>query len=381
MNDLPMPGHNRPPADMVGDLHDKYRDLLDRMAELVDAAKQAPETISDDITHAKVIELAKAMRKAEREADDRRRDEIEPFKAAGETVNGFFKSKIDPLEKLRRAITERHEAYAQRKAAAEKRRLEEEAEKRRIAEREALAAAQEAQRTRLNAEAAQRESEMLAEFARDARNAAASMVQLAAADLADAKHLEAQINARLLAIDADFARRRQEKQEVVTAEARTEARRVDVEALAAAKSHRLVAETRLRLAREEAAEERRKQIEAESQAAEQRRLAAAAGRDERQHMSAAVREDRRAAKIEDKAAGPEADLARTRSEHGAVGTLSRRWVSRVTDRTALDKAVLWPFLNGEAIEAALWKWMMAQTPEKRVMAGAVMTEETEGVVR
>lgn len=380
METIAMQGHNRPPADMVGDLQDKYKDLLDRMAELADAAKQAPETIADDITHAKVIELAKAMRKAEREADDRRRDEIEPFKAAGETVNGFFKSRIDPLEKLRRVITERHEAYAQRKAAAEKRRLEEEAEKRRRAEQEALAAAQEAQRTRLNAEAAQRECEMLADFARDSRNAAASKVQLAAADLADAKLAEAQINARLLAIDADFARRRQEKQEA-TLEERSEARRADAEALVAAKAKRQEADTRLRLAREEEAEERRKQIEAERQAAEQRRLAAAAGREERQQMDAAVREDRRAAKIEDKAGGPEADLARTRSEHGAVGTLARRWVSRVTDRTALDKAALWPFINGEAIEAALWKWMMAQTPEKRVMAGAVMTEETEGVVR
>ena len=384
MNEIADPramiGGNNPPETLADMLADKYRPLFDRMTELVDAAKQAPETIADDITHAKVVELAKAMRKTEQEADKRREDEREPFKAKVEEINGLFKSRIDPVEKLRKVLMERHTAYSQKKAAEEQRRLAEEAEKRRQAEAEALAAAQEAQRTKLNAEAQQREAERLAEFARDSRNAAASDVQIAAADVAEIKAEIGHIHARLLAVDAEFARKRQAG-EPVTAEARALAKAADQGNAAEAAGRLQAAEQRLQKARSDEADARRKQQAAEAEAAAQRRAAAAAERDERDAMNTAMREDRRATRFEEKAAGPEADLARTRSEHGAVGTLTRRWQCRVIDRDALDRDALWPFINGEAIEAALWKWMMAQTPDKRVMSGASMSEETEGAVR
>ena len=384
MNEIPSPremiGGNNPPEIMADMLAEKYQPLLDRMSELIDAARQAPEVIADDITHAKVVELAKAMRKVEQEADKRREDEREPFKVKVEEVNGFFKSKIDPVEKLRKVLMERHTAYSQKKAAEEQRRLAEEAEKRRQAEAEALAAAQEAQRTKLNAEAQQREAERLAEFARDSRNAAASDVQMAAADVAEIKAEIGRVRARLLAVDAEFARKRQAK-EPWTEEERAAAKADDQQLVAQGSSLLQAAEQRLQKARADEAEARRQQQAAEAEAAAQRRAAAAAQRDERDAMNTAVREDRRAAKFEEKAAGPEADLARTRSEHGAVGTLTRRWSCRVINRDALDRDALWPFINGEAIEAALWKWMMAQTPDKRVMSGASMSEETEGAVR
>ena len=91
--------------------------------------------------------------------------------------------------------------------------------------------------------------------------------------------------------------------------------------------------------------------------------------------------EKRADKIATVVAGPEAELARTRSEPGAVSTLSRRWESGIVDRTKLDKDALWPFIHGDALEAALYKWMMAQPQDKRVMAGASMEEVTSGQTR
>lgn len=372
-------GDNRPPVSLTEDLQARYKGMLDQFAELTDAASQAPEKIADDITHAKVLELIKKMRVLEKQADGTREIEREPHAQKVAEVNGFFKSRIDPLKTLRERLNERHEAYSKAKAEAEKRRLEEEAERRREAERQALIAAAAAERKKREAEEAQRKAEEEARQAESARQRAVAEQKAAEERVATAKAEEARLAAKRVA-DAAAAAKQKELDEAAAAE-REAQRKADAEAAAAAKANRQAEEAAALKSKESAAAALKDQREAETAAAAARQDAKSAGRDERSALNEAVREDRRATKIEDKAEGPEADLARSRSEHGAVGTLTRHWTCRVVDRDKIDRAALWPHINGEAIEAALWKWMMAQPQDKRVMAGAVMEEQTVGIVR
>ena len=138
------------------------------------------------------------------------------------------------------------------------------------------------------------------------------------------------------------------------------------------------------LKQREADEERRIQREAEERAAAAKRDEKSAGRDSRDALDAAVREDRKADRIEGKAHGPESDLGRSRSEHGAVGTLTRRWECNLVDRDKITVDAilkLFPFINEEAISAAGYKWMMAQSQENRSLPGFTMEQVTVSMVR
>lgn len=372
-------GDNNPPLSLIEDLQTRYKYMLDQFAELMDAAAQAPDRIADDATHAKVIELIKKMRVLERQADGTREIEREPFAQKVTEVNGFFKTRIDPLKKQREILNERHEAYTKAKAEAEKRRLEEEAERRREEAAKALAAAQEAERIKREAEEAQRRAEEDARRAEEAKHKAIAEQKAAEERAAAAKAEEQRLAAERIARHAAEAKQK-EIDDAQRAEREAQRQR-DMEAAAKAKAGRETEEAAARKAREQATEARRQQQAAEDAAREAKADVKAAGRDEKSAMNEALREESRAGKLQTRADGPDAELGRARSEHGAVGTLNRRWVCRVTDRDRLDRNALWPFINGEAIDAALWKWMQAQTPDKRVMAGAAMEIETTGAVR
>ena len=373
-------GDNKPPATIADDLAERFKEHLDRHAELIEAGHKAPETIGDDETHKKVVELAKEMRSLELVLENNRELEREPHKKMIDAVNGWFKSRIDPLETLRKKLQQRHKEYSERKAAEEKRRIEEEAERKRQAEREALRLASEASATRIISDQASADAKQLADEAKASREAATSDLEIATADAADARAKSAAIWAKLLAIDADHARRRKAG-ETIPGELATAEKGDLPDQLKAAKAAVAAADEALKKAREAAAEAKRKQQEADRQAEEAKRTASAAKREEQAHLGDAIRADKSATKLEERASGPAADLARVRSEHGAVGTLQRQWQSRIVDRAKLDKNALWPFIHEDAIAAALWKWMMAQPAEKRVMAGAAISEETIGTVR
>lgn len=373
-------GANNPPVTLADEFAERFKAELDRYAELIASGKEAPETIGDDETHKKVVELAKQMRSLEIVLENNRGIEKKPFDQKVDEVNGWFKSRIEPLETLRKALQVRHKDYADRKAAEEKRRLEEEAERKRQTEREALRLATEAQAATEAANIAASDARIAADDAKLQREAATTEVEVAQADYADARAKSGAIWAKILEIDADIARRRKAG-ETITPEQVAAAKGDLPEQHRAAKQATADAEGKLKDARKAAVEAKQRQQEAEQKAEDEQRAAAAANRQVEQHMGDAIRADKAASKIEQRAAGPAADLARVRSEHGAVGTLQRQWQSRITDRTKLDMAALWPFIHEDALGAALWKWMMAQPPEKRVMAGAAMTEETIGSVR
>lgn len=376
-------GDNRPPANLIEELQERYKSLLDQVAEVKDAAETVPDEITSEDVQTRVAELIKKMRFVEKTLDGARELEREPHAKKVTEVNGFFKTRIDPLEAMRKKLNERSQAFLEKKAAAERRRLAEEEERRREKAAADLAAAQEAERKKREAEEAQRKAEAEALAAQQARERAIQEQKDAEERAAKAKAEEARLKALAIQRAAEDARLAKEKQERDAEEqaARDEQRRLDEIASAEAKANREAEEALAATAKAEAA----KALEERREAEEATRVAKAevktAGRDEREAMDSALREEKRADKIATVIEGPEADLARTRSEHGAVSTLGRRWSSRVVNRDLLDKSKLWPFINGEAIEAALWKWMMAQEAEKRVMAGAVMEIETSAQVR
>lgn len=376
-------GDNSPPEDLKLDIETRYHDSLNQVAELLDAASTVPDVIEDDATQTKVAELIRKIRFVETTLDGARKLEKEPHDAKVKLINGVFNTRIEKLEAKRKVINERSTAYLEKKAATEKRRLAEEEEIRRAAAAKALAEAQEAERIKREAEEAQRKAEAEALAAQHARDKAIAE-QKAAEERAELARLE---EVRLAAErkkreieDGILAKQKAERDAVEQAQ-RDEQKRLDEIAMAAAKANREAEEALARTAKDEAAKALAERRDAE----EATRLAKAdvkvAGRDEKAAMGSALREERRADKIAGVIDGPEADLARTRSEHGAVSTLQRVWKSRIVDRTKLPIATLFPFIDSEALEIAVRKYMLTQAPENRVMAGTVMEQETTGQVR
>lgn len=376
----PTLGHNNPPATIADELAVAHKPELDLKAELLEAFKSAPERIDDDITQTKAAELIKKTRALERKLEDARDRAKLPFEDTVKAIRGFFNTTIEPLEKARKSLMEKSQSYLQRKAEEEKRRLAEEEEKRRAAAAEALRLAQEAEKAKTASTAAAQDAARLAEEAAQAKAAASSEQEAAAAELTAAKAAHAQIKADMLAYAAEVAIRAKNGDPIE--EDVKAAKKAEFEGLlATARAKVDAAEAVLKAAREKAIAAKAEADRLAREQAEADRKARAAERDRAAALNEAVREEKAADKIAAKIEGPDADLARTRSLHGAVSTLSRQWVCSIEDRNALDKAALWPFINEDALQAALWKWMMAQAEENRIMPGARIEQETVGQVR
>lgn len=375
-------GDNRPPETIADELAVKYAADIAVLNDAIGAAERAPGKIddNDDETAGGVIELVKKMRTVELKIEKYKDLELEQPKKVVEQIRGFFTKTVERSEVLRKKLNAVHKDYADRKAAAEKKRLEEEEAKRREEAEAARRRQQAAADTKRDAQFAFDEMNRLARDATEARASAQTGQELANAVLAEAKAALSKVKAEVASKAAEYANRELDGT-AVSAEEKASAK-ADLEArLAASRKAVSDAEDELRAARQRALaakeEERRRDEEARAAA----RQVTAAIRDEKGHADEATRHERVADKIAAKVDGPEADLARTRSIHGAVGTLTRRWTATVVDRAALDKEALWPFIQGDAISAALWKWMQTQPPEHRKMTGALMQEETEGQVR
>ncbi len=371
MNDLSETrgiGDNNPPASIVETLAEKYRKDLDQAAELRDAANNAPAVISDDETEAKVSELILKMRGQERVFDEAQKAERKPYNDQVKAINGFFLTKIEPLTLLREKLKARSGDYLDRKAAAERRKLEEEAERKREQMRRDMEAAQKAEAERIAAENARREEERKAVEAKAAKERAEQERRDAEARAAIAIE-----NEKKLARE----RKKREAQAERDAEARAAQKLLDDAAAAKAKAEREQAEQEATEAKAKRDAAREEQRVAEDNAAQAKREERVAIRDGKEAFDNALRSEKHADKLETKVDGPDADLARTRSEHGAVSTLSRTWVCRVVDKTKLDKNALWHLIATDAIEVAVRKWMLLQpaTQEARHMPGAVFEIE------
>lgn len=375
-------GGNNPPEPLLDTLHKRHKSLLDKFIEHADVAKSVPVKIVDDETHAKAIELIRLMREDEAMADAMKKLERKPFNDSLKIVNNVFETRIEASEKLRTEINARHLAYSQVKADAERRRLEEIEEASRAAAKKAEDEAAAAEQRRIEAERAEQKAIQDAKDAEDRRLKAIQDAKDAEERAEKAKAEEKRLaeerkeRERLEKIQADQKKERDEKEEAE----RLERKRVEDEAMAAARKTREEEEAKAVTAKAEAKEAKQERDDANEEARESRAEAKVAKRDETQHMGEALREEKRADRIADKVAGPVADLARSRSEHGATGTIASNWKSWIVDKKLLDKEALWNLIATDAIDVALRKWMLLQPIEKRSMPGAVMEIEQSGRV-
>lgn len=134
--DAPGVGHNS------GSLAERHRDLTDRLSELRGALAKVPPTIEDDVTQAKVGDLAKLMTKLATAAKSSHKAEKEPHLEAGRQVDAFFLAGIiKPLDEAKSDLERRSTAYLRRKEAEERARREAEERAAREAAEAAAAAA------------------------------------------------------------------------------------------------------------------------------------------------------------------------------------------------------------------------------------------------
>lgn len=137
-------GHNlAPDADpLLGRLQENHADLIDRKAALLGACERAPKEIKDEETAGKMADFVqKQIDPFLKRSKEVHTSEKEPFLSAGRTVDGFWHTLIDDLEKWKIGLNKVRKAYADEKAAAERKRLD------------AIAAAERAEAERLRKEA------------------------------------------------------------------------------------------------------------------------------------------------------------------------------------------------------------------------------------
>jgi hypothetical protein len=179
------------------------------------------EKIDDDETEAKASELILKMRGLERSLEDAQKAERKPFSDTVKQINGFFTTKIEVLEADRGKVAVKSEDYLLRKAAAEKSRLEAEAEKRRLESERLAREAAEAEKKRLEAQRQREDEERKAREAEVARAKAVEDRRIAE---------EAAEKARLEAIAMAERRKVAEAEEVLRRQKVKEQQEIDQKA-------------------------------------------------------------------------------------------------------------------------------------------------------
>lgn len=342
------------------------------------------------------IKAEAARKEAERLAEIQRK-EAERLRAEAEAAE---QRRIE-AERLQREAEEREaKALAEEAAAKERRRLADEAAERARAEEKRIAA-EKAERERGEKEAAKkalREAEKLIKEAnglfsvtegdeeaeanprldeivrRDGALAQAigpAMWShlLTAAEMEDrdailARALEirradmARLDAKARKKKEAEERKRQAEDEKLAAQ-RKAAREADEARAAEARRQREEAEADATKAKQEAKDARKDVRAAQGDQDDAADAGRAAEREGRQIGGQADKVERRADRLDNKlATSSDADMSRTRGDY-SVGSLSGRWSPRVVDRDELVKTLglLGPYLNPDAVDAALTKYM------------------------
>lgn len=139
MSALPLSaiGHNSGAAPLTEMLPEETIDLKSRADELVAAAGRA--AVTDDETAGKAVTMAKMLKEHAKKIDDTRKTRKEPFLEDGRTVDRHFQALAEPVTKAVISVVALIDGYRRQKdaeAAAERRRIQDEADK---AAREAAA--------------------------------------------------------------------------------------------------------------------------------------------------------------------------------------------------------------------------------------------------
>lgn len=381
MNDMSQPagvGHNNPPLSET--LGDKYREMVATAAELLAAAEKAPATVFDDKTAEDIADLVKKLQTNENDLKNAQAAERAPFDLAISQIGGFFKRWLDKVEPVKKSLKARNADYKAKKDAAAKKKAEEEAAAKRAEEERMRREANDAKTTADAARAALEDFKRLEDEAKAARESALTEQEKAAAEVAKCEANLAKVKADNAAIAAQLAQRVIDKNPADEAE-KAEKRAECTKNLETAKADLQAAKELLAEARDRAKAAREAQRKAEEEAATKKQEAERAARDEKSATKEADRVGQQAAKIENKLEAGEVSAGGIRSIHGALQTSQRVWKCQVIDRNLLDKEALWNLIHGDAIDVALRKWMLNQTPENRKMDGAQFWEEDQAVIR
>jgi DNA repair exonuclease SbcCD ATPase subunit len=371
-------GANNPPITEV--LPQKYEDFTRQANELLDAAKKVPARVDDDETGGKVAELSKKMVAVKKTFETAFDGEKAPHNLALTQIGGFFKTWIERLETENKRIKAIGLDYKARKEAAEKKRLEEIAQKKREEQERLEREARDARQTKEAAQQALAEFERLSREADESKASATSEVEQAQAQVAIAEAKLARVksdNSQMAAtlaqrvVDGNAASDEEKQRMRGDAEANLKAARDDLEA----------ARSLLSEARERAKAAKEAARKAEEEAAAKKSEVRTAEREIKAADTEAQRQAVQADKIEKKIEQGDPSMGSVRSVHGALATSMRVWKHEVTDLSLLDKEALWHLIAFDAIETAVGKWAKLQPPERKKMEGAHFWEEDVAVVR
>lgn len=367
---IPSIGHNQPPLNEV--IKDRYRELFRRMAELESRCATVPEVLANEDDVGAAQDLYRQIRAEIGAATGAHKEEKKPLDEALKVIKATFAIPAERLEMAGKAILARLDVWKEKKAAEERRAREAAAAKAREEqerkEREAAEAerrAREAEQLRLAEERRQREAEEARERARREQAEAEARAQRA-------REEEARIMAQRKEREAAEARERAERAAMEERNRAAEAAAREKARIQREEEQRKLDELRAQRAAEQKAADEARARAAEAQAQERaaREAAEAAAKEAKRNdreaknsLDDALRVERRADRLEGAAQASEAELSRERGELGSVGSLVTRWTWRMVDRDRVPLEALRAYLNPDAIDAAVTRFMQAHRPE------------------
>jgi hypothetical protein len=355
------PDHNNPPEHLRPEtiaqrLTKLFKPMVDRLAGIEAEAANMPDVIEDDETSKAIGDLVKIAKTELRAAEAARKAEKDPYKAAGDQVDGFFKVKADRVKSVVAALEQRVSSYLQVKAQREARRRQEEAD-----------------RLRAEAEARMREAEEA-----DARRAEAEAAALNERATADAARVGLDV-ALGLASDARVERT------LAESEMRDAKRANDPDAYTTASKRRDDAHAKATALEARVKELRAQEAAANERAREQERAAKAERKAADDAIGQAVVHGTASTRHEKAATASAADLSRTRGDLGSVASLRTDWVFDNLERTNIDLEALRQHLPLTAIEQAVRSWINANKDGLKSgeakLRGVRVFEQTKAVVR
>jgi hypothetical protein len=230
LNPDAVPGNNNPPdaiALLNAQLEQTHTDLIDRQEKLLAMEGRLPATCDDADMAAKLSDGIKALTAFVKNSEATRVAVKEPFLASGRAVDGFFKSKSDPIEKLKTKMGGMLTVFQRAEADKERRRLQA------IADEEKRVAAEAEKKAREEARIAREAREAEERRAEEARKAAAALEgkKRTIAEEAERKRLAAAAAAQKVLDDAAAVARdaaRVQKEEANTAKADAGAKASDL---------------------------------------------------------------------------------------------------------------------------------------------------------
>jgi len=399
-DDAPTLGHNNPPEPIAPktlqeDLAERYADLSKRVDELLKLVEAAPAEVKDEATFKPLSDLLKAGRVALAMSESTRKIENEESRRRTAMIDSWFKNPADKLALALKAVKERTDVYLEEVKAAEKKRRDEEAERKRIA----------AEEKRWDSIWEEARGELAIYDARKADEMAAAQRKIKEAAARRADHLRDRVK-RLRLVEPYLAQRAERRRLADEAKAEAdrkaaadeaellEADRVAAERRAETKRKAQEDEERLRLAQEATAAKLAEEKKATDAARRQETKAKGQAQDHavkaEEHADAAEdlggaadRLDKRADRAERHANASGADMSRQRSELGTVSSVSKSWKVIEVDRNKLDLNLLRGFLHPDAVDVAVRGYMMAHKndPGGPKLEGAVFDQVEEGVYR